>query len=161
MERITITVDEDLLAEIDALGRKRGYASRSEIFRDMAREALARDRLGSEEKLDSSQPCYGTLTYVYDHGIRDLPNRLTDNHHSHHALSIATTHVHVNHDNCLEVSILSGNAGDLRKFADSVTSQRGVRYGNLHVIPLAGEARHAPHAHPHAGDDDQSHGHDH
>lgn len=153
MERITITVDEDLLREIDALSEKRGYTSRSEIFRDMAREALAREAIGPAERLDSERPCFGTLTYVYDHGIRDLPIRLTDNHHAHHALSIATTHVHVNHDNCLEVSILSGTAGDLRKFADSVTSQRGVRYGNLHIMPLAGDGAH--HAHLHHGHEDR------
>ncbi|MBS7541269.1 CopG family ribbon-helix-helix protein, partial [Ancylobacter lacus] len=77
MERITITVEDDLLSEIDALCQKRGYKSRSEIFRDMAREALAREAVGPAEQLDSDQPCYGSLTYVYDHGIRDLPNRLT------------------------------------------------------------------------------------
>src|SRR5690606_3342837 len=70
MERITITVDEDLLREIDALSEKRGYASRSEIFRDMAREALAREAIGPDGELDNDRPCYGALTYVYDHGIR-------------------------------------------------------------------------------------------
>lgn len=158
MERITITVDDDLLREIDALSQKRGYKSRSEIFRDMAREALAREAIDPAEQVDSDEPCFGTLTYVYDHGIRDLPIRLTDNHHAHHALSIATTHVHVNHDNCLEVSILSGTAGNLRKFADSVTSQRGVRYGKLHIMPLDGaDGHHAPRAHSHHHHDDHDH----
>ena len=153
MERITITVEEDLLAEIDALAQKRGYKSRSEIFRDMARESLAREALGHDEELDSNQPCYGSLTYVYDHGIRDLPIRLTDNHHAHHALSVATTHVHVNHDNCLEVSILAGKAGDLRKFADSVTSQRGVRYGSLHIMPVSADPGRHTHHHHHDHED--------
>lgn len=150
MDRVTITIEEELLAEIDALARRRGYASRSEIFRDMAREALAREAVETSAQAEGGQPCFGTLTYVYDHGIRDLPGRLTDNHHAHHALSIATTHVHVSHDDCLEVSILSGTASDLRRFADSVTSQRGVRHGSLHIIPLPGDDaghRHIPHHH--------------
>ncbi|MBS7537443.1 nickel-responsive transcriptional regulator NikR [Ancylobacter lacus] len=84
-------------------------------------------------------------------GIRSL----TDNHHAHHALSVATTHVHVNRENCLEVSILSGTAGDLRRFADSVISQRGVRYGSLHIMPIAPDPGHGPHNHPH----DHDHGH--
>ena len=157
MERVTITVEEELLAEIDALAEKRGYKSRSEVFRDMAREALAREAVDPVEQLESTLPCYATLTYVYDHGIRDLPIRLTDNHHAHHALSVATTHVHLNHNNCLEVSILSGTAGDLRKFADSVTSQRGVRYGGLHIIPLGSDEAGHHHHHGH----DHSHDHDH
>lgn len=154
MERITITVDDDLLAEIDALSQARGYGSRSEIFRDMARAELAREAASRAAEPDNDLPCYGTLTYVYDHGIRDLPARLTDNHHQHHAISIATTHVHVNRDNCLEVSILWGTAGNLRAFADSVTSQRGVRYGALHIIPLAGQPAHTHHHHhdDHHGD---------
>jgi CopG family nickel-responsive transcriptional regulator len=156
MERVTITIEEDLLKELDALSEARGYGSRSELFRDMARATLAREALGQERQPESDQPCYGTLTYVYDHAVRDLPGRLTDNHHLHHALSIATTHVHVNLSNCLEVSILSGTAGELRRFADSVTSQRGVRYGSLHIIPVTPEPAHMPHHH-HAHHGDHEH----
>jgi len=155
MERITISIEENLLKEIDALCRRRGYRSRSEVFRDMARAELAREAVGGEAEQDNDQPCYGSLTYLYDHGIRDLPGRLTDNHHAHHALSIATTHVHVNRDNCLEISILAGTAGDLRKFADSVISQRGVSYGRLHVFPAVATETH-PHGHKHS-----THGHTH
>lgn len=140
MERITITIEEDLLSAVDALVKKRGYGSRSEIFRDMAREMLAREAIGADWQVDNDRPCYGALTYVYDHHIRELAGRLTDSHHTHHALSVATTHVHLNPENCLEVSILSGTAGELRKFADSVTGQRGVRYGRLHIVPVSESA---------------------
>lgn len=161
MERITITIEEDLLSEIDKLSQERGYKSRSEVFRDMAREALAREKLEKSQTPDSTQLCHGALTYVYDHGVRDLPNRLTDNHHAHNAISISTMHVHVSADDCLEVSILAGTAGELRRFADSVISQRGVRYGSLHVIP-ASPAHDHDHAHPHGHHHhDHDHGHDH
>ncbi len=161
MERITITIEEDLLSEIDKLSQERGYKSRSEVFRDMAREALSREKLEKSQTPDSTQLCHGALTYVYDHGVRDLPNRLTDNHHAHNAISISTMHVHVSADDCLEVSILAGTAGELRRFADSVISQRGVRYGSLHVIP-ASPAHDHDHAHPHGHHHhDHDHGHDH
>ena len=152
MERITITVDADLLKDIDALSQERGYKSRSEIFRDMARNELARETTADAGGYDNDQPCYGTLTYVYDHGIRDLATRLTESHHDHHAISIATTHVHINGDNCLEVSILAGTAGNLRRFADSVITQRGVRYGRLHLIPAAYAGHHHGGPHHHHGD---------
>lgn len=164
MERITITIEDDLLSEVDALSAARGYKNRSEVFRDMAREALAREKLKKDEAAANDQPCYGALTYVYDHGIRDLPNRLTDNHHAHNALSIATMHVHVTADDCMEVSILSGAAAELRRFADSVISQRGVRYGSLHIIPIEPGERHSahPHHHDHGEHDHGEHdGHSH
>ncbi|MBS1166596.1 MAG: nikR [Proteobacteria bacterium] len=167
MERITITIEEDLLSEIDKLSQERGYKSRSEVFRDMAREALAREKLEKSQTPDSDQLCHGALTYVYDHGVRDLPNRLTDNHHAHNAISISTMHVHVSADDCLEVSILAGTAAELRRFADSVISQRGVRHGSLHVIPAsAGQGHSHTHSHGHSHahhhhDHDHDHGHEH
>lgn len=158
MERITITLDDDLLSEVDAISQRRGYASRSEALRDMIRNELARENAAGAAPAQD-QVCYGALSYVYDHGIRDLPMRLTDNHHRHHAISVATTHVHLNQDNCLEVSILAGTAAELQSFADSVTSQRGVRYGSLHVVPITPtQERHlTPHSHSHVHDDGHHH----
>lgn len=161
MERITITLDDDLLSEVDAISQRRGYASRSEALRDMIRNELAREKTAGAEPAED-QICYGALSYVYDHGIRDLPMRLTDNHHKHHAISVATTHVHLNEDNCLEVSILAGTAAELQSFADSVTSQRGVRYGSLHVVPITPtQERHLHGHHHHDHDHDHGDGHRH
>lgn len=159
MERITITLEEDLLAEVDALSQLRGYASRSEAIRDLVRNQLAQASVAGTTADDV--PCYGTLTYVYDHGVRDLPARLTDNHHQHHAISVATTHVHLNQDDCLEVSILAGTASELQSFADSVTSQRGVRYGRLHVVPVTPTSPRHLHGHGHSHDHSHPHDHDH
>lgn len=137
MDRITITLDGDLLEWIDAVCKNRGYTSRSEAFRDIVRTEMAgHSAAAAEDESDAEQICYGTLTYVYDHESRDLPGRLTTNHHHHHGLSVATTHVHINEHECLEVSILRGKASDMRAFADSVISQRGVRHGSLAVTPM-------------------------
>jgi len=148
MERITITIDDDLLAAVDALAQVRGYASRSEAIRDMLRDAARK------ETADTSAPCVATLTYVYDHAMRDLPQRLTDAQHAQHDLSIATTHVHFGHDDCLEVAILRGPSDAVRRHADTLTAQRGVRHAHLHLIPVSGETRehsHGGHSHSHGG----------
>lgn len=149
MERITITIDDDLLAEVDALVASRGYASRSEAIREMLRETAKNEHLS-----DGAAPCVATLTYVYSHGIRDLPQRLVDAQHEHHDLSVATTHVHFGHDDCLEVAILRGSARAVRQHADELTAQRGVRHAHLHLIPVPGEDRehsHDGHVHRHGG----------
>ncbi len=140
MERITITIDDDLLASVDALAAAKAYTSRSEAIRDMLREAARREHLA-----DGETPCVATLTYVYDHTLRDLPQRLVDAQHGHHELSVATTHVHFGHDHCLEVAILRGPAEAVRRLADALTAQRGVRHAHLHLIPVVGEAQ--PHSH--------------
>ena len=150
MERITITIDDELLASIDALIEKRGYPSRSEAIRELVREAAARD-YGSQ----ADAPCIATLSYVYDHAARDLSQRLINAQHDHHDLSIATTHVHVDHDSCLEVAILRGGSGDIQRMADGLTAQRGVRHASLNLIPLrhSGQSHcHSPSARPHTHD---------
>ncbi|MFC7541900.1 nickel-responsive transcriptional regulator NikR [Siccirubricoccus deserti] len=101
MQRITITIDDDLLETVDALVARHGYASRSEAMRDLVREAAKREAA-------AETPCIATLSYVYDHAVRELPRRLAQAQHAHHDLSVASLHVHLDHDTCLEVAVLRG-----------------------------------------------------
>ncbi len=126
MNRITITLDDALLSEIDALG----HGNRSEALRDLVREGLRR----RAEAGPAEGPCVAALAYVYDHHRRDLPRRLTDTFHDHHALSVATLHVHLDHDACMEVAVLRGEAAALRRFADTLSAERGVRHGQLLLL---------------------------
>jgi CopG family transcriptional regulator, nickel-responsive regulator len=156
MQRITITIDEDLLAALDALAERRAYETRSEAIRDILREALQRDPAAP----DGNEPCVAALAYVYDHHKRDLARRLTDASHARHDLAVATMHVHLDHDACLEVSVLKGPRADVRASADAVTSERGVRYGHLHLIPVetpSSDGQSHDHRHGDGGDADHCH----
>ena len=135
MQRITITIDDDLLAAIDRIAGQRGYASRSEAVRDIVRDAVAPGRAAEAE----ATPCFGALSYVYSHNTRDLARRLTDEGH-HHGVSVASLHVHLNRDDCLELAVLRGTVQAMRAHADAVTTQRGVRYGHLQLIPEGSQA---------------------
>ncbi len=139
MQRITITIDDDLLETIDQISTQRGYASRSETLRDLVRDAVTR----AQPTVDGEARCYAALSYVYEHETRDLSRRLTTAQHHHHDLSVSTLHVHIDGHNCLEVSVLKGKTDDIRAFADSVVTQRGVRFGNLHIIPSDDGAKHS------------------
>lgn len=153
MQRVTVTLDDDLLTEIDGLISERGYQNRSEAIRDLARSGLAR----MAQEAGSRETCVGVLSYVYDHAARNLASRLTNTFHDHHDLTIASMHVHLDHENCLEVGILKGPMAEIQHFADHVISERAVRHGSLHVVPAAlpGEAApHAGHGHHHHHDDD-------
>jgi CopG family nickel-responsive transcriptional regulator len=154
MQRITLSIDDDLAAALDRHMKKRRYASRSEALRDILRDAAARDQLdgGTADKGDGF--CIATLAYVYDHETRDLGRRLTQAQHKHHDLQVATLHVHLDHDSCLEVSVLRGRSEAVQALADDTVSQRGVRHGQLHVVPAErARGRHShgdgPHEHEH------------
>lgn len=130
MQRITITIDDDLLETLDQMSEKLGYQSRSEALRDIVRRRLAEEAMGQ-----TGQKGYGVLSYVYQHNTRELAGRLTTAQHHHHELMISTLHVHLNHDNCLEVAIFKGEMAKIQHFSSEVTAQRGVRHGHLQCIP--------------------------
>ena len=148
IERVTVSIDRELAQAFDEYCRKRGYQSRSEAVRDLLRERLM--RAGDEGEDDH---CVAILAYVYNHDKQNLSRRLVEEHHSHHHLEIATLHVHMDHDNCLEAVILRGLRSQVEQFADRVISRRSVRYGHLQVIPARVELQEHPHDHgPDAGD---------
>ena len=150
MQRITITIDDSLLEVLDAAVERHGYASRSEAVRDMIRDTARQDAA-----LADASPCVAVLAYVYDHETRALAQRLTQSLHDHHDLTVAGMHVHLDHESCLDVSVLKGKASAVRGLADTLTAQRGVRYANLHLVPVrVSKARHehgaGKHTHVHA-----------
>jgi CopG family nickel-responsive transcriptional regulator len=130
VQRVTITMDDALLAELDALVVRRGYQNRSEALRDLARAGLHQ-----ADPPDPASHCVAALVYVYDHARRDLPNRLAHDFHAHHDLAVSTLHVHLDAESCLEVSVLRGAAGALQHMADHVIAERGVKHGQLIILP--------------------------
>jgi CopG family transcriptional regulator, nickel-responsive regulator len=132
VQRVTITMEDELLAELDALVARRGYQNRSEALRDLARAGLRR-----AEPPVPQAPCVAALVYVYDHARRDLPNRLTHEFHDHHDLAVSTLHVHLDRGQCLEVAVLRGATGAVQHMADHVIAERGVRHGQLVLLPSA------------------------
>jgi CopG family nickel-responsive transcriptional regulator len=151
MQRLTITIDDDLLGDVDAFIARRGYANRSEAFRDLLRSGLEQADAESGE----SGHCVATLSYVYDHAARDLPKRLTQEAHDHSDLAQATLHVHIDPESCLEVTVLKGTRTDVKAFADHVIAERGVRHGHVVMMPIAasdggGHSHSHSHAHAHS-----------
>ena len=152
MQRTTITLDDDLMDRIDGFMRDRNYANRSEAIRDLVRGGL------EQATLDANPlgQCLGAAIYVYDHEARELASRLTRAAHEHHDVSLATLHVHLDHDSCMEVTVLRGPVGEVRQFADHVIAERGVRHGRLVLVPVEERfevhnhgAGSAPHRHLH------------
>ena len=145
MERFTISLDEKLASEFDRLIRERGYLNRSEAVRDMLRGKLDALRLQEAQ----APFCVACLSYVYNHHERDLAERLTGLQHDHHDLVVASTHVHLDHDNCLETVMLRGKTEVVRRFADALIAERGVRHGQVNLVPVDADAGHGHvHSHP-------------
>lgn len=149
MQRVTITIDDDLAADLERYMAARGYANRSEAIRDLARSGLQQ----SSAQAGGPQPCVAALIYVYDHHQRELPKRLTRDFHDHHDLVQATLQVHLDHERCMEVTVLKGRGTDVQELADHVIAERGVRHGQVVYLPATAhdheDAPHAAHSHSH------------
>lgn len=134
LSRIGVAIDSALLRKFDDLIAKRGYTNRSEAFRDLIREELVEQSWESPERR-----VVGTVSIVYDHHVRLLSERLTDLQHEfyHHVLS--TLHVHLDHDHCLEVLVVRGKAGEVRKLAETLIATKGVKHGRLTITTSGAE----------------------
>ena len=129
MEKITrfgVSIEPDLLKKFDKIIKKKGYANRSEAIRDIIRKNLITERTE-----DPNSEAIGTLTMIYDHHAGNLTNRLLDLQHHHHKEILTTTHIHVDHDNCLEVLVLKGKTGNIQRLADNIKSLKGIKHGEL------------------------------
>ena len=123
--RFGISLDNKLLDEFDILIKKKSYSNRSEAFRDLIRQELVK-----EEWVDGSE-VVGAITLVYGHHKRELVNKLTDIQHDFQKVIVSTQHIHLDHDNCLEIIAARGNPKDVKSLADALKSVKGVKHGTL------------------------------
>ncbi len=134
LSRIGVAIDHDLLAKFDALIAARGYTNRSEAFRD-----LIRDELVQEAWKEPEHEVVGSLTLVYDHHVRMLSEKLLELQHQFHDAILSTLHVHLDHDNCLEVLLIRGKAKAVQELSNSIISTKGVKHGKLTVTSAGGD----------------------
>ncbi len=128
--RFCVSLPEGLLEELDSRVIKKGYSSRSELVRDLIRDLL------SQERWEENKEVIGVLSLIYDHHDKELVYRLLDLQHKHQVNVLCSTHVHIDHHNCLEVIILKGMAEELQTLTNSIGGLRGVKLSKLSKISL-------------------------
>ena len=147
MERFTISLDATLAAAFDVLIKERQYRTRSEAFRDLLRAHLQK----RDDRRDQASFCVGTVSYVYNHRERGLAERLASWLHAHHDVTRSMTRVPLDHEQCIEVVILQGQSRAVRRVADELVAERGVRHGQINIVSAdrGGTHRHDAEAHKH------------
>jgi CopG family transcriptional regulator, nickel-responsive regulator len=126
LARIGIAIPEELLEEFDRLIERRGYTNRSEAVRDLVRKELV-----DEVSATPTAEVYGTVTLIYDHHARMLLDKLTDIQHQYHDAIMSSVHVHLDHDNCLEVILVRGKSTLVQKLANALIATKGVTHGRF------------------------------
>jgi CopG family nickel-responsive transcriptional regulator len=132
MERLTISLESELAESFDRLVDQQGYASRSEAVRDLIRGWISQHALRRE----TAHHCIAQIGYVYNHHDRSLAERLAAIQHDEHHLTISTMHTHLNHEECFEVAFVRGATAEVRRLADRLIAEKGVRHGNVLLVPV-------------------------
>ena len=126
LSRIGVALPAELLEKFDALIESRGYSNRSEAFRDLIRNELVQEVWQS-----SDAEVFGTVTLVYNHHVRQLSEKLTELQHKYHSAIMSALHVHLDHDNCLEVILVRGKASVVQKLSNALIATKGVKHGRF------------------------------
>ncbi len=126
--RFGISMEKELLERLDEEIVKRGYPNRSEAIRDLIRNQLV--------ELDWSrddQEVAGTITIIYNHHVRGLSDLLLELQHQHHGMIVSVMHVHLEHDHCLEVMVIKGQASEAKELSGRLIGVKGVKHGKLTI----------------------------
>lgn len=132
LKRIGISMESGLLEKFDHLIQKRGYETRSEAVRDLVRDALLQQSWEQDEDIVA-----GTIVLFYNHSHKHLLEDMTEIQHGMHHNILATTHFHLDHDNCLELIVVKGKASAIQLLSHQLTSLKGVSYGKFTVAPIS------------------------
>lgn len=129
--RFSISMPDSLLGELDQRVSGTSRQNRSDLIRALVRRYIAEERWKGDEG-----EIYGTLTLLYDHHLPNVTRRLTDTQHDHGEVILCSTHVHMDHDTCLECIILKGDSSKIQKFIEALGRIRGIK--SLDTVILSG-----------------------
>ena len=137
LERIGVSLEKELLSDFDKLIEKQGYQSRSEALRDLIRQQL------SEHTIENPEThAIGAIVLVYDHHATKVMQKLTSLQHNHLLETISSMHVHMDAHECMEIIVLKGKVGDIKKMGEEIVSIKGVKLGKVNLVES-----HSTHSH--------------
>lgn len=125
--RVSLSLEESLLENLNQMTEQEGYQNRSEFIRDLIRGHIV------EKQWECQEDVLGTLTVVFDHHQPELTQKLTEIQHDFSGKVLAATHVHLSHHICTEMIMLHGVSAEIRAMANAVKSLRGVLHAELSI----------------------------
>ena len=123
--RFSISMEKTLLEKFDRNIEARNYLNRSEAIRDLIRNDLIKKEWREGEDVA------GAITMIYDHHRRNLLNKITRIQHDYQRLIMAAQHIHLTHENCLEIVAVRGKPSEVQKLSDTLGSIKGIKHVTL------------------------------
>jgi CopG family nickel-responsive transcriptional regulator len=150
LKRFGVSMEGGLLEKFDDFIRDHAYTNRSEAIRDLVRKSLV------EEEWAHDRVTVGAIVIVYNHHVPELSQKINNLQHDFPGKVVAAMHVHLDHDNCMEVIVAEGKAHEIKKLSERLIALRGVLHGTI-TGSASRSSFSIPHEHEHKG----AHGHPH
>ncbi|MGB9599580.1 MAG: nickel-responsive transcriptional regulator NikR [Myxococcota bacterium] len=123
--RFGVSLERSLIDKFDQLIKRRRYTNRSKAIADLIRKELI------HTTWEAGGEIAGAIILLYNHHKRDLLAKMTDIQHDYQRYIVSTQHIHLDHDNCLEIIAVRGKADEINTLADKLISLKGVKHGDI------------------------------
>ena len=127
MKRFGVSLEDKILVEFDKYISKKGLSNRSQAIADLIKSELVKDKWHTNDNVA------GAILCVYDHHKRDIVDKLTSLQHDFMEIIISTQHIHLDHDNCLEIIAIKGRPKEAQKLEDVLKSVKGVKHTTISI----------------------------
>ena len=120
--RVSLSVEADLLERFDAFAEEQGFPTRSEAIKNVMRDALV------QQEWAKGTHVAGAVSLVYDHHKSNIvPKLLAVQHDFHHEVQ-CSQHVHLDHDNCMEIIVVRGTSVRITKLLQRLREIKGLKH---------------------------------
>lgn len=125
MTRFSISLDEGLVRQFDAKIKADRCPTRSKAVGDLIRSSLVQSEWRAGDQVA------GAIVLVYDHHKRDIVKNLTDVQHDCHDAIVSTQHIHLDHDNCLEIIAVRGKPAEIDAIVMRLKAVKGLKHVSM------------------------------
>jgi CopG family transcriptional regulator, nickel-responsive regulator len=125
VSRFGVSLEEDLLKALDGFVKENNYPNRSQAIRILIEKNLV------EKKWQCNNVVAGAIVMLYDHHKKDIGSKSNDIQHHYFDVILSSQHFHLNHDNCLEIVAVKGEANRLTELSDKLIGIKGIKHGKL------------------------------
>ena len=123
--RFSVSLENDVLKKFDAEIKRQKCPNRSKVLTDLIRAMLVKSEWAGGRNVA------GVISVVYDHHRRELVSKFLRIQHKFQPVVLSTQHIHMTHNDCLEVIITRGRSSDIESLFNELKSTKGIKYANL------------------------------
>lgn len=131
VNRISMSLPEDLRREFDEVAEAAGYEDRSKALQVAMRNFIT-DHKWRQETATST----GAMVMIYDHETPGLEEALTDVQHTYKQIVNSAMHLHLEGNNCLQIIAVKGRNKEIEDLAKALVAKRGMKQLKLAVVAV-------------------------